>query len=79
MAKDFTGSLDQAQRFLDQYEPIMAAYVLRDLEITAQAGLDRLMWVANQYGCVHNDIQPVIHQLRELNTKNLENHDSIDR
>ena len=71
LVKGFTGSLDQAQRFLDQYEPIMAAYVLRDLEITKQAGLDRLMWVANQYGCVHNDIQPVVHQLRELNAKNL--------
>jgi hypothetical protein len=73
--KDFTGSLDQAQRFLDQYEPIMAAYVLRDLEITKQAGLDRLMWVANKYGCVHNDIQPVVDQLRALNAQNLENHD----
>ena len=74
MTKDYTGALDQAQHFLDQYDPPMAAYVLRDLDLTKQANLDGLVWAACQHGCVHNDIAPVIAELHMLNAKNLETH-----
>lgn len=70
--RDFTGSLDLAQYYLDSHDPGMAAYVLRDLAITEQAELTDLMWAAYRHGCVHSDIQPVVKTLRALNAKSLE-------
>lgn len=55
-----------ARRFLDnEHDPIMANYVLRDLQETKDAGLSDIAWAIDRGMACHNDVVYLIEQLEE--------------
>ena len=58
-----------AKRFLADYNPDMAAYVLRDTELARKLGMTDLLWALANYGAHTNDVQPLIDEMEKANNE----------
>ena len=43
----------------------LALYMVRDLEVTAQAGLTNLCWCMHKYGCVRSEVAHILDTLTD--------------
>jgi len=46
----------EAKQQLENNDPYLANYILRDLEILKEAKLDDLSWAMHREGCCKNDV-----------------------
>lgn len=67
-------AIAEAKHQLENNDPSMANYILRDLEIVKEAKLDDLSWAMDREGCCKNDVIGLIEYIekyikKEVNEK----------
>ena len=55
----------EAKRQLENNDPHLANYILRDLEILKEAKLDDLSWAMYREGCCKNDVIGLIEHIEK--------------
>ena len=60
----------EAKHHLENNDPQLANYILRDLEIVKEAQLDDLSWVMDREGCCKNDVLGLIEYIEKYIKEN---------
>ena len=64
MTEETRKAIEQSRRYLDNHDPYMAAFVLRDLEDTKFLGLTSLAWAMDKaISLSRNDVEFLIELL----------------
>jgi len=59
-------AIKEAKHALEiHYDPHLANYILRDLEILKEAKLDDLSWAMHKEGCCENDVLALIEYIEK--------------
>lgn len=62
---EYENAIKEAKRQLENNDPLLANYILRDLEILKKAKLDDLSWAMDKQGCCKEDVLALIEYIQK--------------